>query len=108
MTFATGDTVVLAPGQAHANDDKIKSYPVSVRDPGPHDPARKAANPDIVNPAVYRQRYIANLRYSFSDAHVRKGSAGWTRQVTKRELGIPTTIAGMDMRLNTADIRELH
>ena len=36
---------------------------------------------------------LPNLRYSFSDAHVRKGTGGWTRQVTKRELGISTTIA---------------
>ncbi|HAI05289.1 MAG TPA: oxalate decarboxylase, partial [Pantoea sp.] len=51
---------------------------------------------------------LPNLRYSFSDAHVRKGSGGWTRQVTQRELGISTTIAGVDMRLNAGGIRELH
>lgn len=108
MAFAAGGTVVLATGQAHAHDDKVKSYPASVRDPGPHDPIREAENPDIVNPPSTDSGTLPNLRYSFSDAHVRKGTGGWTRQVTKRELGISTTIAGVDMRLNAGGIRELH
>ena len=33
---------------------------------------------------------------------------GWTRQVTVRELGISTAIAGVNMRLNTGGVRELH
>ena len=33
---------------------------------------------------------------------------GLTRQVTERELGISKEIAGVDMRLNTGGVRELH
>ncbi len=78
------------------------------RDPGPHDPIREAENPDIVNPPPTDSGTLPNLRFSFSDAHVRKSSGGWTRQVTQRELGVSTTIAGVDMRLNAGGIRELH
>lgn len=112
MAFAAGGTVALAAGQVYAHDSSIKSYPANTasggRDPGPHDPVREAENPDILNPPITDSGTLPNLRFSFSDAHVRKSSGGWTRQVTQRELGISTTIAGVDMRLNAGGIRELH
>ena len=112
MAFAAGGTVALAAGQVHAHDNKVNRYPAGAqpggRDPGPHDPIREAENPDLVNPPATDSGTLPNLRFSFSDAHVRKGSGGWTRQVTQRELGISTTIAGVDMRLNSGGIRELH
>ena len=112
MAFAAGGTVALAAGQVHAHDNQVRTYPAGAqsggRDPGPHDPIREAENPDLVNPPAADSGTLPNLHYSFSDAHVRKGSGGWTRQVTQRELGISTTIAGVDMRLNAGGIRELH
>lgn len=108
MAFAAGGTVMLAAGQALAHDNTVKTYPAGQRDPGPHDPIREGENPDIVNPPATDSGTLPNLRYSFSDSHIRKGSGGWTRQVTQRELGISTTIAGVDMRLNAGGIRELH
>ncbi|EJF91051.1 cupin domain-containing protein [Bartonella tamiae] len=77
-------------------------------DPGSHDPLRDRENPDLLNPPATDSGTLPNLKFSFSDAHVRQQSGGWTRQVTHRELGIATTIAGVDMRLNSAGIRELH
>ncbi len=108
IALTAGGTVALAAGQVHAHDSSVKSWPAGVRDPGPHDPVREAENPDIVDPPATDSGTLPNLRFSFSDAHVRKGSGGWTRQVTQRELGISTTIAGVDMRLNAGGIRELH
>jgi len=35
---------------------------------------------------------LPNLRFSFSDAHMRQTSGGWTRQVTARELVFPRTL----------------
>jgi oxalate decarboxylase len=61
----------------------------------------------LVPPAT-DQGTLPNLRFSFSDAHMRLTTGGWTRQVTVRELGISTTIAGVDMRLNAGSVRELH
>jgi oxalate decarboxylase len=51
---------------------------------------------------------LPNLRFSFSDAHVRLEAGGWTRQVTVRELAVSRNIAGVNMRLNVGGVRELH
>lgn len=83
MAFAAGGTVALAAGQAMAHDNSVKTFPAGTegggRDPGPHDPTREAENPDILNPPDTDSGTLPNLRFSFSDAHVRKGSGGWTR-----------------------------
>ncbi len=39
---------------------------------------------------------------------IRLEPGGWTRQVTVRELGISKNIAGVNMRLNSGAVRELH
>jgi len=77
-------------------------------DPGPRDLTRDRENPDMLNPPSTDQGTLPNLRFSFADAHTRQTDGGWTRQVTQRELGISTTLAGVDMRLNAGSIRELH
>jgi oxalate decarboxylase len=77
-------------------------------DPGPRDPVRDGENPDLLNPPKTDHGTLPNLRFSFADAHVRQTDAGWTRQVSQRELGIATTLAGVDMRLNRGAVRELH
>ncbi len=77
-------------------------------DPGPRDPVRDAESPDLLNPPPTDHGTLPNLRFSFADAHVRQTDAGWTRQVTQRELGIATTLSGVDMRLNRGGVRELH
>ena len=111
MAFAAGGTVALAAGKVHAHEQPAAqpwNGKMGGTDPGPRDPIREGENPDIVTPPATDSGTLPNLRFSFSDAHVRKGSGGWTRQVTQRELGISTTIAGVDMRLNSGGIRELH
>ena len=77
-------------------------------DPVPGDVARERQNPDILNPPPTHSGTTPNLRFSFADAHVRQSSGGWTRQVTARELGVSKSIAGVNMRLNSGGIRELH
>jgi oxalate decarboxylase len=77
-------------------------------DPGPRNLARDLQNPDLLVPPTTDHGTLPNLRFSFSDAHVRLGSGGWTRQVTVRELAISKNIAGVNMRLNAGGVRELH
>ncbi|RRZ96945.1 cupin domain-containing protein [Erwinia sp. 198] len=112
MTFAAGSTVALAAGSVHAHDRTVAARPWTGQtggsDPGPHDPLRQGENPDIVNPPATDSGTLPNLRFSYSDSHVRKGSGGWTRQITERELGVSKSIAGVNMRLNSGGIRELH
>jgi oxalate decarboxylase len=77
-------------------------------DPGPRNLMRDRQNPDLLVPPSTDHGTLPNLRFSFSDAHMRLESAGWTRQVTVRELGIARSIAGVNMRLNAGGVRELH
>ena len=81
---------------------------VGSTDPHPGSVARELQNPDLLNPPSTDSGTVANLRFSFADAHMRQSSGGWTRQVTVRELGISKSIAGVNMRLNAGGVRELH
>jgi oxalate decarboxylase len=51
---------------------------------------------------------VEPFKYSFALAHKRIENGGWTRQVTERELPISTTMAGVEMRLVSGGVRELH
>src|SRR6201987_101537 len=77
-------------------------------DLGPRSLMRDRQNPDLLVPPATDHGTLPNLRFSFSDAHVRQERGGWTRQVTVRELGVSKDIAGVNMRLNAGGIRELH
>jgi oxalate decarboxylase len=77
-------------------------------DRGPRNIARDRQNPDILVPPSTDHGTLPNLRFSFSDAHMRLEPGGWTRQVTQREFGISRDIAGVNMRLNAGGVRELH
>src|SRR6202022_622055 len=77
-------------------------------DPVPGTPIRELQTPASPTPPATDSGTIQNLRFSFADAHVRQSSGGWTRQVTKRELGASKAIAGVQMRLNAGGVRELH
>src|SRR2546429_7403564 len=74
-------------------------------DPGPRNIARDRQNPDLLVPPSTDNGTLPNLRFSFADAHMRLTPGGWTRQVTRRELGASTSIAGVEMRLNAGSIR---
>jgi oxalate decarboxylase len=77
-------------------------------DPGPRNLTLDRQNADILVPPSTDHGTLPNLRFSFSDAHMRLESGGWTRQVTARELGVSKDIAGVNMRLNAGGVRELH
>ena len=77
-------------------------------DPGPRNLLRDRQSPDILVPPPTDHGTLPNLRFSFSDSHVRQESGGWTRQITQRELGVSKDIAGVNMRLNAGGVRELH
>jgi oxalate decarboxylase len=77
-------------------------------EPGPRNIERDRQNPDMLVPPSTDHGTLPNLRFSFSDAHMRLETGGWTRQVTARELGVSKDIAGVNMRLNAGGVRELH
>jgi oxalate decarboxylase len=77
-------------------------------DHGPRNLMRDQENPDLLVPPSTDSGTLPNLRFSFSDAHMRLETGGWTRQVTTRELGVAKEMAGVNMRLNAGGVRELH
>ena len=111
MTAAAGGLLTAATAASAQSNEPI---PQPQRpghggtDPGPRNIARDRQNPDILVPPSTDHGTLPNLRFSFSDSHMRLESGGWTRQVTRRELGISTPIAGVNMRLNAGGVRELH
>jgi oxalate decarboxylase len=112
LTAATAGGVLTAVTAARAQSTEPLPQPQRPgrggTDPGPRNLARDRENPDLLVPPPTDNGTLPNLRFSFSDAHMRLTSGGWTRQVTKRELGIAKSMAGVDMRLNAGSVRELH
>ena len=68
---------------------------------GPRDPARESESPDLLRPPDTDHGAIPNLRYSFSDTHMKMRKGGWSREVTAREL--PVSKTGDTVRI--ADMR---
>jgi oxalate decarboxylase len=77
-------------------------------DPGPRNVDRDRQNPDVLAPPATDSGTIPNLRFSYADAHSRLEPGGWAREITRRELPIATTLAGVNMRLERGAVREMH
>jgi oxalate decarboxylase len=75
---------------------------------GPRNREREAQAPNMLAPPRTDHGGMPNLRFSFADAHVKMYEGGWAREVTKRELPVASTIAGVNMRLTPGGVRELH
>ncbi len=75
---------------------------------GPRNPPREQQDPDLLRPPATDHGSLPNLRFSFTDTHVKAREGGWSREVTQRELAVATTMAGVNMRLKAGGVRELH
>lgn len=75
---------------------------------GPTNPSREAENRDILVPPRTDHGFMANLRWSFADSHMRLEHGGWARETTMRELPSSPTLAGVNMRLQAGVVREMH
>lgn len=51
---------------------------------------------------------LANMKWSFTDSHMRLEEGGWARETTVRELPTSVELAGVNMRLGPGVYRELH
>ncbi|MBO0709643.1 MAG: oxalate decarboxylase family bicupin [Acetobacteraceae bacterium] len=105
---ATGGGLLVGAVQAQEIPQPTRGPGKGGQDHGPRDLMRDRENPDILNPPATDHGTLPNLRFSFSDSHMRQEPGGWTRQVTQRELGVSKNIAGVNMRLNAGGVRELH
>jgi oxalate decarboxylase len=112
----TGSAVlVAAAGMQVAQGQQSKIYPtdthtgINESQPGPPpNTVLDDQNPDSVWPPTTDAGGQQPFKYSFSLAHKRIEAGGWTRQVTVRDLPISKTMAGVEMRLISGGIRELH
>src|SRR6201981_813251 len=92
--------------EAAAQDQKGNR---STSDPGPGNPSMDAQNPDSQwPPATDSKSLVQTFKYPFSFANKRTYEGGWSREVTVRELAVSKTLAGVNMRLTSGGVRELH
>ncbi|MHD0398670.1 cupin domain-containing protein [Staphylococcus simulans] len=77
-------------------------------DEGPRNIERDLQNPDMIVPPATDGGTLDNMKFSYSDTHVRIEHGGWSREVTERELPISKQIAGVNMRLKPGGVREMH
>lgn len=77
-------------------------------DPGPRNVMLDLQNPDVLLPPETDTGSLPNLKFSFGMAHNRLEDGGWAREVTVRELPVAKSMAGVNMRLDSGVVRELH
>ena len=76
--------------------------------PGPNNVPLDEQNPNSVWAPETDAGGQPPFKYSFSLSHKRLEEGGWTRQVTVRDLPISKKMAGVEMRLTSGGVRELH
>ena len=104
--------VLAAAGTAAVAATAAANEPVRGKDGanilGPANPARQAEEPFTTLPPSTDSGTMPNLKWSFTDSHMRLDEGGWARQTTIRELPVSKEMAGVNMRLKTNVVRELH
>jgi oxalate decarboxylase len=101
---------------AQAQEAKNEAHPVRSQDhhlpsestPGPNNTTLDDQNPNSVWSPETDAGGQPPFKYSFSLSHKRMEAGGWTRQVTVRDLPMSKKMAGVQMRLITGGVRELH
>lgn len=87
--------------------EPIRSDGAGAKDLGPRDRMRDGQNMDMLVPPSTDYGLMPNLKFSFSDTHMKLNHGGWSREITQRELPISTTFALVDMCLSPG-VREMH
>ena len=85
-----------------------KGNPASLTDPGPQNPAIGSQFPSAQSPPPTDVSDMPLFWASFNNAPKRIQNGGWASQVTQADFAISETISGVDMRLTTGGIREMH
>ena len=75
---------------------------------GPKNPGLEEMEPDSMYPPTTDAGGQPPFKYPFALAHKRIEQGGWTRQVTVRDFPLSKKMAGVEMRLISGGIRELH
>jgi oxalate decarboxylase len=105
---AAASLPVVAAAQQTMDKSKDTHTGVNEQQPGPKNSVLDSAEPDSVWPPTTDAGGQPPFKYPFSYAHKRVEAGGWTRQVTVRDMAISKKMAGVEMRLVSGGIRELH
>ena len=104
---ATGGAALTAAAQAQGTAGPVRGDKgASIT--GPTNPARQAQEPFTTLPPKTDHGTMPNLKWSFTDSHMRLEEGGWARQTTIRELPASKEMAGVNMRLKANVAREMH
>src|SRR3979409_2486303 len=82
--------------------------PRSISDPGPQNPAIRDQFPGAFSPPATDVGSMPLSWASFNNAPRRIQNGGWARQVTQVSFAVADTISGVNMRLTSGGIREMH
>src|SRR5258708_29640612 len=80
----------------------------SASDPGPENKLLREASPNSLLPPPTDHGEVESFWNSFSVQHRRVQPGGWSRQVTVEDFPISKDIPGVNMRLTSGGILELH
>lgn len=104
-------TAAFSALSAHAQereDTRKAEHDQASSNPGQENKPLLDENPNSNTPPPTDHGDIGPIWYSFDLVKKRIEEGGWTHQVTQRELPTSTDLAGVNMRLTTGSIRELH
>jgi len=110
--IAAAGGAALASAPLGAGAARAETAPIRGKDGasilGPTNPPRQAQEPFTTAPPATDHGTMPNLKWSFSDSHMRLEEGGWARQTTIRELPVSKAMAGVNMRLKAGAVREMH
>jgi oxalate decarboxylase len=100
---------ILAGAQQQTKDLSGDTHTgVNEQELGPRNTALEAQEPDSMYPPETDAGGQPPFKYPFALAHKRIEAGGWTRQVTVRDFPLSKKMAGVEMRLISGGVRELH
>jgi oxalate decarboxylase len=82
--------------------------PASLTDPGPQNPAIASQFPGAGSPPATDIGNMPLYWATFNNAPKRTQNGGWARQVTQPDFNIAESISGVNMRLTSGGLREMH
>jgi len=99
---------ILAAAQQTEDLSRDTHTGINEQELGPKNPGLEAQEPDSVYPPTTDAGGQPPFKYPFAMAHRRIEAGGWTRQVTVRDFPLSKKMAGVEMRLISGGVRELH
>jgi oxalate decarboxylase len=99
---------ILAAAQQTRDMSRDTHTGVNEQELGPQNRGLEAQEPDSVYPPEADSGGQPPFKYPFAMSHRRIEAGGWTRQVTVRDFPISKNMAGVEMRLISGGVRELH